>query len=210
MTRRLLTLALFGWLLCFAVLAQLGTWTPFAFTGLLLVTLALQSSAVPLSQFRPSAQSLLIGCGAGGLMVLSTHLAYAWLSGLFPGVRAGTRELLSLLNVVGFSPTARATLIVVIASCEEVLCRGLLPGSIPSAARGLCAPSAPEFRRVVSYSLVYALTTVPLKSPLLVSCALICGIIWGTLRVGTGSILVPILAHVIWDLGVLLVWPLPS
>jgi len=125
-------------------------------------------------------------------------------------VRANTLELLSLLNVVGFSPSARAALIVVIASCEEVLFRGLLPGSTSAASQALRAPRAREFGALVLWSLVYALTTVPLKSPLLVLCAFICGTIWGTLRVGTGSILVPILAHVLWDLGVLLVWPLTS
>jgi membrane protease YdiL (CAAX protease family) len=41
-----------------------------------------------------------------------------------------------------------------------------------------------------------------------VLCAFVCGTVWATLRVATGSIVVPILAHVLWDLGVLLVWPL--
>jgi membrane protease YdiL (CAAX protease family) len=42
---------------------------------------------------------------------------------------------------------------------------------------------------------------------LLVACAFACGAVWGTLRVATGSLAAPIVAHVVWDLGVLLVWP---
>ena len=204
-----MALALLGWLACFEVLARLGTWTPFAFVGSLLAVLAVTSSAVPLAQFRPSKRSLSIGVGAGLLMVLLTHLAYAWLAASLPAVRAGTRELLTLLNVVGFSPPARAALIVVIASCEEVLFRGLLPGS-SRAEKGLRWPLAGELGRILAWSVIYALTTLPLGSPLLVLCAFACGTVWGTLRVATGSVLVPILAHVLWDLGVLLVWPLAA
>jgi len=205
-----MALALVGWVSCFAVLAHFGTWTPFAFVGVLLVALAVQSSAVPLAQFSPSRHAVLIGVGAGVSMVLLTHLAYSWLSAAFPGLRSGTLELLSLLNVVGFSPSTRAALIVVIASCEEVLFRGLLPGSNRAAQQGLSWPLAPEFGAIVGCSVAYALTTVPLGSPLLVLCALVCGIVWSILRVATGSLLVPILTHVLWDLGVLLIWPLPS
>ncbi|HYP77785.1 MAG TPA: CPBP family intramembrane glutamic endopeptidase [Polyangiaceae bacterium] len=206
----LIAVALLSWLVCFAVLAQLGTWTPFAFVGVLLVVLALRSSALPVRQFRPSRHSLLIGVGAGVLMVILTHLSYGWLCAIFPGVRAGTSELLSLLNVVGFSPPARAALIVVIASCEEVLFRGLLPGSARGSPRPIQAPQAREFGAIAAWSAIYALTTIPLRSALLVLCAFVCGTLWGTLRVATRSVLVPILAHVLWDLGVLLVWPLPS
>lgn len=205
-----MALAILGWLFCFIVLARLGSWTPFALVGVLLVLLAFQSSAVSLAQFRPRGQSLLIGVSAGVLMVLGTHLAYAWLSSLYLGVRSATRELFSLLNVEGFSPPARTALIVVIASCEEVLFRGLLPGLRGAEPRGLRWPLPREVRIVVGWSVTYALTTVPLASPLLVMCAFVCGTIWGTLRVVTGSILVPMLAHVLWDLGVLLVFPLSS
>lgn len=203
-----MAVALAAWLTCFGLLALFGTWTPFAFVGVLLVVVALQSSAVSVSQLRPSRQSLLLGLGAGVGMVLATQLAYAWLSAAVPAVRSNTLGLLFLLNVVGLSPVARAALIVVIASCEEVLFRGLLPGSTRDAQRALRVPLAGEFRGLVLWSAVYALTTVPLRSPLLILCAFVCGTLWAALRVATGSILVPILAHVLWDLGVLLIWPL--
>ena len=212
MTRRaaLLTFALLGWLLCFAVLAQLGTWTPFVFVGLILVSLALQSSAVPLRQFQASRRSVQVGLGVGVLMVLVTHVVYDRLASVFPAVQRGTLQLFSLVEGVGFSRPARAALIVVIASCEEILFRGLLPCTPRGTQRAFGLPLNRELGGILGWSAVYALTTVPLASPLLVLCAFACGTVWATLRVATGSVLVPILAHVLWDLGVLLVWPLPG
>jgi len=46
---------------------------------------------------------------------------------------------------------------------------------------------------------MYALTVVPLGSPSLVACAFVCGSVWGTLRIATGSILAPVFSHVIWE-----------
>ncbi len=99
-----MALAVLAGVSCFAVLAYLGTWTPFAFVGVLLVALTLRSSAVPMAQFQPTVRRLLIGVGAGVFMVLLAHLAYGWLSAVFPAVRSGTFELLSLLDVAGVSP----------------------------------------------------------------------------------------------------------
>jgi membrane protease YdiL (CAAX protease family) len=144
-------------------------------------------------------------------MVVLTHLAYGWLSALIPGVHEATRALLKLLNVVGFTPAERAGLIVVIASCEELLFRGPLPALVASKARPAWRwPVRSEVTRLLAFAAVYALTTVPLGSPLLVVCAFACGSVWGTLRIASGSLVAPILTHVIWDLGVLLIWPLAS
>ena len=202
-------LALLSWLACFVVLARLHTWLPFAFVGVCLTMVSLLFRAVPWALLKPSFRNLGLGVAGGVLMVLLTHLAYGWVSVLVPGVRAATQELLALLNVAGFSASARATLIIVIASCEEVLFRGLLPKlALRRELTEVRWPSPAEFTRLLGFALVYALTTAPLGSPLLVLCAFLCGSIWGVMRLATGSLIVPILAHVIWDLGVLLAWPL--
>jgi uncharacterized protein len=146
---------------------------------------------------------------AGALMVTLTHLAYSVLAANVPGVIPATRALFGLLNVTGFSGTERAALIVVVASCEEVLFRGpLIPGAKDpedSSARRL---GRSDFRRIFGSAAAYAFATVPLGSPLLIICAFLCGSVWGVMGVATGSLTMPILAHVIWDLGVLLVWPI--
>ncbi len=208
---RLLVVALIGWLACFGVLAVVGTWTPFALLGVSLAAVAVQSRAVSWGLLRPSPRVVALGAIGGTSMVLLTHLAYVTVVKGAPSVGGATRELLTLLNVAGFSPGARALLITVIASCEELLFRGLLPGPALQRATGLRGwPGRDELKRIVVFTVAYALTTAPLGSPLLMLCALVCGGVWASMRVATGSLVVPILAHVIWDLGVLLVWPLAT
>jgi uncharacterized protein len=205
---RLLTLAWFAWALCFGILRHWSTWTPFAFAGPFLATAALAYRAVPRALLRPSLANVMVGVAAGALMVVATHLAYRLLVTFTPAVAGATRQLLSLLNVVGFSAGVRALLIVLIASCEEVLFRGLLPSSTAPGPGRPHWPSRREFAQITGFAAVYAVTTLPLGSALLVMCALACGSAWGVMRVATNSLVVPLLAHVVWDLGVLLLWPL--
>ena len=207
---RCLALALSAWTLCFFVLRHLGTWTPFAFVGLGLATLAVSQRIVPRSLLQPSLVSLTVGIAGGALMVVGTHLAYRAVVTFAPPVAGAARQLLVLLNVPGFSPAVRALLIVLIASCEEVLFRGLLPSFATAGLGGPHWPSSRELTQIVALAAVYALTTLPLGSALLVLCAFACGSLWGLMRIATGSLVVPLLAHVVWDLGVLLVWPLAA
>ncbi|RYZ07424.1 MAG: CPBP family intramembrane metalloprotease [Myxococcales bacterium] len=208
--RRLLGLALLAWLACFQVLRTMGTWTPFAFIGVGLAALGVYSRAVPRASLRPSLASCSLGVLGGAGMVLLTHVIYGWVVALAPAVGVATQQLLQRLDLGGFPAASRATLICVIASCEEILFRGLLPqGSAPPVA-GLRRPQPRELSRVAIFTAAYALTTAPLQSSLLMLCALVCGSVWALMRVATGSLVVPILAHAIWDLGVLLIWPLPA
>ena len=207
----LLAVALAGWLMCFIGLAHFDTWLPFAFFGSALALVALRSQALSRDLLRPSYRASLQGIFSGAAMVLATHAAYRLVVTVAPSVGAATRELLALLHESGHSTRARAALIVLIASCEELLFRGLLPvtrGAGPPRRSRRLAPR--ETLTIGFFTLAYALTTAPLGSPLLLVCALICGAIWTFLRLATDSLLVPLLTHVIWDLGVLLVWPLSS
>jgi uncharacterized protein len=207
---RFLVLALAAWTLCFVVLQRLGTWTPFAFVGLGLTSAAVSRGIVPGALLRPSLARTLVGLAGGALMVVGTHLAYRAVVTFAPPVAEATRDLLLLLNVAGFSPAARGLLIVVIASCEELIFRGLLPTSATAGPSLPHLPSSRELTHIVAFAGVYALTTLPLGSPLLALCALACGSLWGFMRIATGSLVAPILAHVVWDMGVLLVWPIAT
>lgn len=209
--RALFALALFAWLACFQVLARRATWLPFAFVGPALTLLAFRSRAVPLHLVRPHRADCVAGLLAGALMVILTHVFYVLLAAVLPGVLPATRELFVLLNVVGFSPVQRAVLIVIIASCEEVLFRGpLLESARASADHRPLRAARRELSRIFAFGCAYALTTAPLASPLLVVCAFLCGSLWGAMGIGARSLTVPILAHLTWDLGVLLAWPLPT
>ena len=189
----MLGLAVAGWLAGFTILRQLGTWTPFALIGPGLAALSLASDAATRALLRPSTRALAVGVAAGLLMVASTHAAFVLLAKILPAARTATIHLFAVLNVGGFSAPARAGLIAVIASSEEVLFRGALLDSRRSA---------------LALATVYALTMLPLGSGLLIACAFGCAIVWGALRVATRSLIAPIVAHVVWDLGVLVVWPL--
>jgi len=192
----MLGLGVAGWLAGFAMLHRLGTWAPFALIGPALAALALGSDAEARALLRPSVRTVGVGLAAGLVMVALTHVAFAVVATLLPEVRAATVRLFDLLNVGGFSPAARAGLVVVIASCEEVIFRGALLGP----------PGAP--RRVLGLAAIYALAMATLGSGLLLVCAFVCALLWGALRVATRSLVAPILAHVVWDLGVLVVWPI--
>ena len=205
-----LSFASVAWALCFVALQRFGTWTPFAFVGVVLAIVAVSGRFVPRSLLRPSLVRTAWGIAGGALMVAGTHLFYRVVVILSPPVGEATRQLLTLLNVADFSPGVRMLLIVVIASCEEVLFRGLLPGVARVASRLPHVPTRGELARILAFAVAYALTTLPLGSPLLALCALICGSLWGLMRVAAGSLVVPVLAHVLWDLGVLLLWPLPA
>lgn len=207
---RFLAFALVVWVVCFVVLHRFGTWTPFAFAGVSLSVGAVWSGIVPRSLLKLSVARAAIGVAGGALMVVGTHVAYRVVVAAAPPVAGATARLMVLLDVAGFSPAARTLLIVLIASTEEVIFRGLLPSSTTGAGRRPHLPARRELAVIAAFAAVYALTTLPLGSPLLVLCALVCGTLWGVMRVATGSLVVPILAHVLWDLGVLLLWPLPA
>jgi len=195
----LLALSIAIWLAGFAVLRRHDTWSILAVAGPALAALALLSDPAARRLLRPSPSRIAAGLLAGAVMVLATRAAFALLVSVTPGARTATLQLFELLSVWDVSPATRAALIAVIASCEEVVFRGAIAG-----------PASPkiDLLRVLALAAGYALATLTLGSPLLVACAFACGVAWGMLRVATGSLLVPILAHVTWDLALLVVWPL--
>lgn len=204
----LFALAVVVWFVSFAVLARLGTWTTFAVVGVAMAALLIGLRVVPIGLLKPTRANVGVGLTSGLMMVLLTHVAYYGLTLLAPVIGAATARLVGLLNVSGFSAGPRTLLIVLIASCEEILFRGALPNLSTRRALPLREFKRRDVRRVVSLAAVYALTTTPLGSPLLAICAVLCGSLWGVLGLVTGSLVTPMLAHVVWDLGVLIVWPL--
>jgi uncharacterized protein len=207
----MLALATGAWVVGFAALARLGTWTPFALAGTALVVAALVFGAVPAAALRPSLGTVGLGLVVGVLMVVLTHVAYALVAPRVPWARSATAGLLDLLNVGGFSPGTRAGLIAVIAASEEVLFRGALRTSrAASGGHRLLGLTRTDLVRVVIFAAGYALATMALGSLLLVVCAFVCAIVWGSVRLASGSLVAPLVAHVLWDLGVLVVWPLAT
>ncbi len=204
-----LGLGLATWLVSFTVLARSGTWAPFAAGGAALAAAAILTGRETRALLRPSFATASVGAGAGLLLVAFTHAGFALASSASPALRAAAGRLFVLLEVGGYSPVARSALIVLIAGCEEIVFRGALLGPPRRRTEGPWRSAGREdLLRVAGLAAAYALAMATLGSGLLLLVAFGCGLAWGWLRVGTRSLVPPILAHVVWDLGVLVFWPL--
>ena len=60
---------------------------------------------------------------------------------------------------------------------------------------------------VLLSAFIYVLPQIAFRSPLLVVVALLCGLVWGALRVWTKSLVAPLAAHLLWDLLVFVLFP---
>ncbi|MBC8069394.1 MAG: CPBP family intramembrane metalloprotease [Deltaproteobacteria bacterium] len=197
------------WLGGFVFVRVQGNWTPFALFGVTLVAIAIASDARVRELLHPRWIHVAAGGVVGVTMVLLTHGAFEVVSDALPIARQSTWRLFTLLDVVGFTPAQRAGLIVVIAACEEVIFRGALLGPAGhSSGDPWHRIDRRDLLHVLGWAVAYALATATLGSWLLVLCAWCCGVLWGLLRIVTRSLVAPIIAHVAWDLGVLVLWPL--
>lgn len=204
----ILTLTVAAWFASFVLLRRGGTWATFAIAGGVLVALSLVVDPNVRTLLRPSPSTVAVGLAAGMVMVVVTHAGFAVISSALPDSRTATVRLYGFLNVAGFSPGMRAALIIVVATSEEILFRGALVGSRGSEARVPTDPRGRGFVRVAFLAAIYALPALPLGSLLLVVWAFGCALYWGMLRLTTGSLVTSVLAHVGWDLGVMVLWPL--
>jgi membrane protease YdiL (CAAX protease family) len=205
-----LGLAVVAWLVCFAILVRFGTWAVFVFASVALLALAWRFDPALPALLRPSLTKVGVGFFVGAIMVLLTQAGFAVFSARWPGISDATLGLYTILNSGGFSPSVKAGFVVVIAASEEILFRG---GVADTGERGdqgkrIKRLTRGDLGRIVLLAVCYAAATLTLGSLLLMICALLCGIAWGSLRIVTRSLVPPMVAHVVWDLGIFLVWPL--
>jgi membrane protease YdiL (CAAX protease family) len=147
---------------------------------------------------RPSPTLLLLGAGAGGLMAAATCLLYPALARLVPFVAADAARLYGALRAP--SPLLASVAIVPVVVGEELVWRGVVQASL---IRRLGA-----WRGVTMAAVMYALVLAPLGSSVLAAVAFTCGLAWGTLRATTASLVPGLVAHLLWDVLVLLWLPL--
>lgn len=147
---------------------------------------------------RPRPKLVLLGAGAGGLMAAATLLLYPVLANLVPLVASDTSRLSEELGAP--SPLLVSMAIVPIIVGEELVWRGAVQASL---VRRLGV-----WWGVTLAAAVYALAQAPLGSPVLMVVALLCGLVWGILRATTASLVPSLVAHLLWDVIVLLWLPL--
>ena len=148
----------------------------------------------------PDTRQVLLGVAGGLLMIAVTHAVYAVATRLLPAIVAETKALYALLDQPP-GPIWALPVLVLVVFAEEVVWRGLLHDGLQ---RAMNRP-----RSVLLGAALYALPQLVGQSVLLPVVALGCGMIWGYQRTRSVSLVPVFLTHLVWDLGVFFLLPLP-
>lgn len=179
----------------------LGIWTALGAASLALgIAVFLAGGAAARKLLQPRLLHVLAGAAAGGAMAAATYLLYPPLVRVAPFLGGDLAHLYSAFRAPSRAVVALALAPVVLG--EELVWRGV----VQTAAAGFTGPA----RGVALSAVLYALALAPLGSPVLVLAALACGLCWSALRAATGSLVPPLVAHLVWDSVVLLWLPLIS
>ncbi|WP_256794101.1 CPBP family intramembrane glutamic endopeptidase [Terrabacter sp. Ter38] len=136
---------------------------------------------------RPIVQSLVLG-----VLLLVLFLVGALVVARIPVLREPVDQLLDHARFGAF--TAVLAITFVNGVVEELYFRGALYAALPH-------------HQVALTTLLYALTTVGSGIPLLVLAAAVIGLVTALQRRVTGGFLGPIITHVVWSTGMLLLLP---
>jgi hypothetical protein len=189
------------WLVAAASASALGIWL--AIGG---AAVALGATVLRLDRpgswrlLRPSPRLIVLGVAAGCAMAAVTYLVYPLLASKLPFVAADTTMLYAAFRAP--APLIAALALGPIILGEELVWRGVVQTALAQRYGAKVG--------VVLAALAYALAHAPLGSPVLVAVALLCGLTWSALRATTSSLLPPLLAHLLWDVLVLLWVPLDA
>lgn len=190
-----------SWLAAAASSGPLGVWLAVGGVAVALgVAVLVLDGAAARGILRPSPRLVLIGAAAGGSMAAGTHLLYPGFARLLPFIAADTVRLYASFRATPPIIASLALLPVILG--EELVWRGVVQTAL--------VRRLGPWRGVIVGALSYALAHAPLGSPVLVVVALLCGMAWGTLRAASGSLVPTLVAHLVWDLLVLLWLPLDS
>ena len=184
-----------------------------ASTGPLGIWLAIGGSAVALGVavlvfdrpaarrlLQPSPRLVLLGAAAGGVMAAVTYLLYPVLARFAPFIATDTARLYAAFRATSLLIASVALAPVVLG--EELVWRGAVQAALVWRLR--------PWGGVTLAAAAYALAHAPLGSAVLVLVAFLCGLFWGALRAATSSLVPTLVAHLVWDLLVLLWLPLDS
>ena len=187
------------WLVASASARAVGAWVALGGASVVLGTAVFaRDRAAALELVRPSARLVLAGAAAGWSMAAATYLLYPVFARVLPFIRADMASLYASFRALPRVIAALALLPVILG--EELVWRGVVQTAL--------ARRLGPWRGVPVAALAYAFAHAPLGSPVLVVVALSCGLAWGALRAATASLAPSLLAHLVWDLLVLLWLPL--
>lgn len=189
------------WLVAAASARALGIWLGLGGAAVALgVAILMVDRGAALRLLRPSVRLALVGAAAGWSMAGATYLLYPGVARLFPFIPSDMARLYASFRAPPLVPAALALFPVILG--EELVWRGV----VQTALMRRLGP----WPGVAVSALAYALAHGPLASPLLVVLALSCGMVWGALRAASASLVPSLLAHLVWDVLVLLWLPLDA
>jgi uncharacterized protein len=196
-----------AWGLGFAWMGRGGSWTVL---GWLSVAAALRLVIVDAEVRRlliPSSANFFLGLVGAMVMTAPTRLLFPIVADLIPGLRGATHQLYGILATSRHSPLELALLLALVSSSEEIVWRSRVLAS-PTDAEPRAWPNRAEVIQAFPGALVYAFAHTPSHSPLLVILAWVCGMVWGVIRISTRSVWPSVVTHSLWDLAIMVVWPL--
>lgn len=190
-----------AWLAAAASTGPLGIWSALGGTAVALgLAVLFFDRPASTALLQPRSKLVLLGAAAGGLMAVATHLLYPLFARVLPFVATDTAQLYSAFRAPSLVVASVALVPVIVG--EELVWRGVVQASL--------VQRLGAWRGVALAAVVYALVLVPLGSPVLVAAAFFCGLAWGTLRATTASLVPTLVAHLLWDVLVLLWLPLDT
>lgn len=133
-------------------------------------------------------------------MAVATFLLYPLLARIVPFIATDTARLYAAFRAPSLVVASLALLPVIVG--EELVWRGVVQAAL--------VQRLGAWRGVALAAVAYALVHAPIGSPLLVAVAFSCGLAWGALRAATASLVPTLVAHLLWDVLVLLWLPLDT
>lgn len=184
-----LVLAAVAWGLLFA-LGREGFWPRAAAAGAAIGVYALVVLRHDLDElFRPSLVDVAIGVLAAAVLWAVFWVGDRLVTRVFPRLSAEVDDLYAVRGET--SVRTMPFVLAVIGPAEEVFWRGLI-----------------QSRAGIAVALVaYALVHVWERKPILLLAALVGGAFWGALFAWRGTLVAPVVSHLLWDLAIIVWFP---
>ncbi|NQW04985.1 MAG: CPBP family intramembrane metalloprotease [Acidobacteria bacterium] len=196
-----------AWTAAAALSGTFGIWVAVGSVAVILgVLIAARDLSGVRSALRPTMSLVAIGLAVGGAMSAATYVLYPMVLSAVPSIASDTASLYASFRAPAAVVTWIAFVPVVIG--EELVWRGVVQGAIADRLRFADRSWPGMLVGVVAIAVVYALAHAPIGSPVLVLVAFGCGLVWSALRAVTGSVAPALVAHLLWDVLILMWLPL--